>query len=373
MTDVVDLGMPTTVRPAIYQQPREKFLFLYPTTACGLRCRTCYVGSERLNAANTMTLETAISVMDYFRITSGHDKLYILGGEPTLHPDLPAIVKAARERGYTVTISSNGDFSDRTFDDLPPDLVSSFNFSLDSNDPEVHRKIRGNPRNFGIVTSRIAEAHTRGYQVRVMCTVSKTNVESALGMIRYVAELGADSLSFHNLGKTGNGARFLEPLSAHEWVSFCTAIEAHPPEPELAVFYPPTFVSASSQHYWADRGYPGCPARSLERPHVYPDGTVYACPVFMDGARNYARFEGDRLVLNPSDSNEMNAYLTVDPVCVGCPHTGTCGGGCPAYSQLPAYRDDGFYACDRSLTPLCILWTVAAWGARPADSVYQLR
>ena len=39
MMTTVDLGMPLTgARPPIYTQDRERFVFLYPTTACDLRC-----------------------------------------------------------------------------------------------------------------------------------------------------------------------------------------------------------------------------------------------------------------------------------------------------------------------------------------------
>lgn len=367
----VSLGVPTS-RPPIYSQARERYLFLYPTTACQLRCRHCYVGNDRLNAANTMSLELAAEIMDYFKITGGHDKMYILGGEPTMHPQLPEIVTAARERDYQVTISSNGDFDEELFGRMPPDLLNSFNFSLESADPKVHRRIRGNPGNFGQVTGRIRRAAELGYQIRIQTTVSRQNREGILDLIPFLADLGASTLSFHILGRTGNGGRFLEPLTPAEWMEFCAEIEAYPPEPRLAVYYPPTFVTAETQELLADRGYPGCPARTLDRPHVYPDGTVYACPVFMDGERHYARFTDGRLVINPSPDNEMNAYLASDPVCYGCSLTGTCGGGCPAYSQIPAYQD-GWYSCDRKITPICLLWSTYAWGKRPADALHALR
>jgi radical SAM protein with 4Fe4S-binding SPASM domain len=368
----VSVGMPA-VRPPLYAQPRERYLFLYPTTACQLRCRHCYVGNDRLNEANTMSLGFAIEIMDYFKITGGHDKLYILGGEPTMHPQLPEIVAAARARDYQVTISSNGDFEDELFERMPPDLLNSFNFSLESADPDTHRRIRGNPHNFDRVTGRIRRAAQLGYQIRIQTTVSRQNRDGILDLIPFLAELGASTLSFHILGRTGNGARFLEPLTPAEWMAFCAEIEAYPPEPRLAVYYPPTFVTAETQQMLFERGYPGCPARSLDRPHVYPDGTVFACPVFMDGDdRHYAHFRDGRLVINPSPSNEMNAYLTTDPVCHGCSHTGTCGGGCPAYSQLSSYQD-GWYACDREITPICLLWSTYAWGAQPADALHALR
>lgn len=371
----VDLGMPRATAP-IYTQPRERFLFLYPTTACQLRCRHCYVGNDRLNAENTMSLELAIQLLDYFKITGGHDKVYLLGGEPTMHPQLPQIVAAARERGYQVTISSNGDFEDELFDRMPPGTLNSFNFSLESADPRVHRAIRGNPHNYDQVVRHIELAARRGYQVRIQTTVSRRNRDGILDLIPFLAGRGVSTLSFHMLGKTGNGNRFLEPLSPAEWIELCREIEDYPPDPRLAVYYPPGFVTADEQDRLFERGYPGCPARTLDRPHVYPDGTVYACPVMMDtdSERYYARFSDGRLVINPSPDNEMNAYLASDPVCHGCARTGTCGGGCPAYSQLPAYREDDWFTCDRkSTTPICMLWTTYAWSNRPADTLHALR
>lgn len=368
--------MTTAVTPArtqpIYSRPRERFLYLYVTNRCGLRCRHCYVGSERLDRGGDLDLRQAERVLDHFRVVGGHDKLYILGGEPTLNPDLPAIVDAARCRGYSVTISTNGDFDDTVFDAIPSDVVASFNFSLESADPDVHRAIRGNPHNFARVTDRIRTARRRGYQVRVMCTVSRANAEHALDLVGFVADLGAHTLSFHNLGLTGNAARFLKPLSPREWMDFCAALEAHPRDPRIAVYYPPTFVRIEDQAAWADRGYPGCPARGFDRPHVYPDGTVYACPLLMDGARHYARFlPSGRLELNTAADNEMNAYLSADPLCTGCPAVDTCGGGCPAYSHLAGYDDA--YRCDGDITPLCVLWTTYAGTQPPAGTLHAFR
>jgi radical SAM protein with 4Fe4S-binding SPASM domain len=364
--------LPAPTRRPLYLQPREKYLYLYVTNRCGLRCRHCYVGSDRLDEGGDMSLDRAVAVMEYFRETGAHDKLYILGGEPTMNPDLPRIVSAARERGYSVTISSNGDFDDDVMDRLPPELLASWNFSLESADPAVHRAIRGNPHNFQRVTHRIRDAVRRGHQVRLMCTVSHANAATTLDLIPFAAELGATTLSLHNLGLTGNAARFLRPLTPLEWLSFCERIEAHAVDPRIAVYYPPTFVRLSDQPKWFDRGYPGCPARSFDRPHVYPDGTVYACPLLMDGARHYVRFtDGGGLQLNPDPANEMNAYLAKDPTCTGCPATTTCGGGCPAYPAVQSYGPE--YRCDRDITPLCILWTTYAGTARPAETVHAFR
>ena len=356
----------------LYRQNRERYLYLYVTQECNLRCKHCYVGNNRLNAAHRFDLPNLDALLEYFKVTGGHDKLYILGGEPTLHPQLPEIVRLANRKQYSVTISSNGEFPESLFNEIPPDTLASFNFSLESWLPEVHTKIRGDSSNFGEVIGKIRLASRLGYQTRVMCTVSKANCDSALGLINFVAELGAHTLSFHNLGRTGNAVTRLTPLSPQEWMHFCREIESHEPVDNLAVYYPPTFVDKDEQEKWAARGYPGCPARTLDRPHVYPDGTVYACPLFMDAERYYGRFVDGQLLLNTRPDNELNAYFHLDDICRGCGSSGTCGGGCPAYSALSSYAD-GWYKCDRQLTPLCILWTTYAWGEKPREELHDFR
>lgn len=357
----------------IYSRPREKYIYFYATNQCQLRCRHCYVGNERLNEADRFDLDKLHYYLQYFRAQGGHDRLYILGGEPTLHPQLPEFVDLAVGLNYTVCITSNGDFPDELFSKLPPNKVSSFNFSLESADREVHTRLRGRRDNFDKVVAKIKRANELGYRSRVSCTVSKTNVGNVLDLIPFVSELGAATLSFHNLGYMGNAKSLLQPLDPNEWMQFCQRIEDYPPEPSLTVYYPPSFVPIAEQSFWAhERGYPGCPAKSLDRPHVYPDGTVYSCPLLMDGEQYFAKFEDDQLKLNPSDKNELNALLSVNENCLGCSANQTCGGGCPAYERLDKPPGSSL-DCDRVTTPMCMLWTTYAWGARPDEITHRYR
>lgn len=353
-----------------YEQPCERYLYLYVTTDCNLRCKHCYVGSDRLNAPKYFDVATVENVLEYFRVVAGHDKLCILGGEPTLHPDLSKIVDIAGDKKYSITINSNGCFSDDFFKSIPPQKIEFLNFSLEASCAEIHGKIRGNS-SFEKVTDRIKRAVSLGYGVRVICTVSKANYEFALDMIPFVSNLGIDTLSFQNTGKVGNAGEFLTTLNPQEWMEFTKKIEAYPSPSNLTIYYPPIFVPIHEQIKWFNRGYPGCPARTLDRLHVYPDGTVYACPLLMDTDSYYAKFEKNKLVLNQKINNEMNAYLKADDICMGCEAAGVCGGGCPAYSTLEKYNN--WYKCDKKITPLCSLWLTYAGEKVPPENVHEFR
>ncbi|PQP33402.1 radical SAM protein, partial [Desulfobacteraceae bacterium SEEP-SAG9] len=55
-----------------------------------------------------------------------------LGGEPTLHPELPSAIQKARRIGFnSITIDTNGYLFNDILSKVGPDDVDYFNFSLD--------------------------------------------------------------------------------------------------------------------------------------------------------------------------------------------------------------------------------------------------
>jgi len=319
-----------------------------------------------------MDLNTIEKTLAYFRVFGGHDRLFLQGGEPTLHPNLPSIIQLGRQLGYRVNITTNGSFDNSFWDTISHDQLVSISFSIDSWQSAVHCDIRRvSEHYFFRLIDNIRTAKQLGYHTRAICTVARENWETAIGLIRFLADLHVDVLAYHALGRTGNSIGNLTPLSQTEWVEFCQQIENHEPLDELTVYYPPTYVSPDDLEKFHYRGYPTCPARTFDRPHVYPDGTVYACPIFMDETPNYVILGNDRFNRYLRDGKVMNTLFSVEPECAGCGMSRTCGGGCPAYSTLNSYSDHN--RCDKNLIPLCPLWTTFAWGKPAEGDLHEFR
>ncbi|MBL7156383.1 MAG: radical SAM protein [Candidatus Pacebacteria bacterium] len=356
----------------IYKNIKERFLFLYITGACSLRCKHCYLGNKKLNQAQKLSVVEIESILDYFKVTSGHDKLYLIGGEPTMHPQLDKIINMGINKGYSITISTNGLFEKKLFKILTPGKIVSLNISLDSWVPEEFQEIRSaSQKDFYKIIDNIKSAVNNGLQVRIMCTVSKSNSKNVLGMIEFLEKLGVHILSFHNLGMTGNAVRFLKPLSPSGWMNFCDAIEKSTPTDKMAVYYPPTFIKKEDIKKYIERGYPGCPGRSLDRPHVLPNGRIYFCPLFMDYDIYGAKIKKGIFSFNVEKNSELNLYYRPKNNCMKCNLNNLCLGGCPAYSYIDAYNN--FYTCDKNTIPLCILWTTYAWDRKPTASIHDFR
>lgn len=84
--------------------PRFRQIYLEITNVCNLRCSFCPPGNR---AAGFLSRENFLLALD--RLRPYTDYLYFhVKGEPLLHPLLPEFLALAGERGFLVTLTTNG-------------------------------------------------------------------------------------------------------------------------------------------------------------------------------------------------------------------------------------------------------------------------
>jgi radical SAM protein with 4Fe4S-binding SPASM domain len=81
------------------------YIQFYPTLRCNKSCVFCF--NRELAVVRDMSLEDYGTMLEALA-PAGVKTLDIIGGEPTLHPDIVRIVDRAVRRGLSVNISSNG-------------------------------------------------------------------------------------------------------------------------------------------------------------------------------------------------------------------------------------------------------------------------
>lgn len=75
------------------------------TTACNRKCVYCF--ADHAAQSSDIQMDAAREALDWIT-ASGCTEIRLLGGEPTLHPQFPAILCAALERGLQALVFSNG-------------------------------------------------------------------------------------------------------------------------------------------------------------------------------------------------------------------------------------------------------------------------
>ena len=113
-------------------------------TACNLACPVCFADAGK---GFNLTLEQVEGMLDRFVELEGRPEVVqFSGGEPTLHPQLPQMLEAARQRNIQyVMINTNGVrfAKDQKFLERIAPYRPFIYFQFDGLEPETYRKLRG--------------------------------------------------------------------------------------------------------------------------------------------------------------------------------------------------------------------------------------
>jgi sulfatase maturation enzyme AslB (radical SAM superfamily) len=131
----------------------------------GAECRHCYAGSSPEGDHGTMTADNWERVIDDAQALS-MDTVQFIGGEPTLHPELPRLVRYALGTGLKVDVYTN-------LVHVTPELWELFflpgvslGTSWYSADPDQRADITGSKGSHARTRGNIAEALRRGIPIR---------------------------------------------------------------------------------------------------------------------------------------------------------------------------------------------------------------
>ena len=150
-------------------------VFFHITTHCNLNCRHCYINTHQ-HGRKTLPLNVVKNWLKLFSQRARYANLVLLGGEPTLHPDLADIVKTAGRLAYaSITIDTNGYLFHDILSKIEPSDVDYISFSLDGATAATNDLIRGQGSYFEC-TKGIRNACDAGFNVSVIFTVSQTKI-----------------------------------------------------------------------------------------------------------------------------------------------------------------------------------------------------
>src|SRR6266700_3531611 len=152
---------------AVATADRLRFLWLEVTGRCQLRCRHCYAESGPDGNHGSMTATDWRRVLDE-AAELGVNDVQLIGGEPTLHPDLPDLVRHALRLGLAVEVYSNlaRPMPDTLWSvfELPGVRLATSYYSADATMHDWITKGRGSHRR---TRSNIVESRRRGIPIRV--------------------------------------------------------------------------------------------------------------------------------------------------------------------------------------------------------------
>ncbi len=288
----------------------ERNIFFHILTACNLSCRHCYINIAQHGSA-TLSKEKIEKWLTIFADPGKKTNLILLGGEPTLHPDLPFVIQKAKELGFFVTVDSNGFLFHDLLEKTTPDLLDFLSFSLDGPDAASNDPIRGSGV-FEVCVANIQRAVAKGFNVSVIFTVSRKNLQALAGMVPLLRRLKVKKFFIQVIGLRGNSAQndsdATMQVSREQWLAIVPEVARQAAEQGIHVTYPQVFLRPDERFE--------CAGNVAENFFIFPNGRVYQCPLCEDHPINAYRIEDDRLVKNEGLTEERFFRLNIVEGCV---------------------------------------------------------
>lgn len=162
----------------------------YVTYRCSSRCQYCNVWQDpRFRGVRELGLEEAQAL-----IAQGYEAgvryIDFTGGEPTLYPYLPELLRYARGLGIKTEVTTNGLSGEPGRLRETAQWADKFNLSLDTLDPDAYRRLRGVGRLEDALETMEALAPIR--IPRIMTVVTRENLSELDRLVRYAQERRAE-------------------------------------------------------------------------------------------------------------------------------------------------------------------------------------
>ena len=277
-------------------------IFFHILTQCNLKCRHCYINPEQ-HGTQRLSLNTIQSWLKTLAQRVPVADLIFLGGEPTLHPELPGAIRSARQLGYrSITIDTNGYLFHDILDQITPQEVNFISFSLDGASPSTNDPIRGKG-SFSICTQGIRKAAAKGFRTSLIYTVSSLNLNELQAIPPLLTGLKIDRFFIQVIGLRGQSATCAErpmenlQVTRDQWQTHVLPVAHQVASQGIRVTYPKVFLDLNEPFE--------CAGRVADNYFIFPNGRVYRCPLCEDYPLHSMVFDDDLIAMPPINEADL--------------------------------------------------------------------
>ncbi len=175
------------------------------TRSCNLACVHCRAAAQDRPYEGELTLAECRRVMD--EIAEVAQPIVILtGGEPLLRPDVFELAAYGNEKGFRMTLATNGTLlTPEIADRMIATGIQRISISIDGASAQSHDAFRMVPGAFEGALRGIAAARAAGLDFQVNTTITQANIEEFPKIHELVVSLGAVAHHIFLLVPMGRG------------------------------------------------------------------------------------------------------------------------------------------------------------------------
>jgi MoaA/NifB/PqqE/SkfB family radical SAM enzyme len=159
--------------------------YIQVTRICNQHCLFCSNPENQ----RTLSLADCRAALEQL-LADGYDGVILTGGEPTLHPELEAIVELARAAGIQVRMISNGQetAAPGLLERLQAAGLGHLHVSVHSCRPQVQAQLTGNPESWPNIAATLERAGRLGLQCDINTVICAQNADHLDETVAYMLE-----------------------------------------------------------------------------------------------------------------------------------------------------------------------------------------
>lgn len=301
------------------------------TYGCNNACNHCYNEPARFDMPS-------FAATDWFQIIDrlhavGVPHLIITGGEATLHPDLPDIIRYANNLGHVVGMNTNGrrlaqlDYAQTLVDAG----LNHIQITLGSNRPAIHDAIM-NAKSFHQTVRGIENAIASGLHTITNTTLMRRNMDHATEIIDYLYDLGIRTFAMNGMIYSGGGFADPNAIPEAEMPPLLIQVRDHAQAKGMRfLWYTPTEYCRMSP-VELEIGAKRCNAGEYSI-CIEPNGDVLPCQSYYVAAGNILRDPWEKIWRSElfrtfREREDDPIWAGLPSKCHHCPDLPLCGGGC---------------------------------------------
>lgn len=300
------------------------------TYRCNNRCVHCYNESGR--ALQELDCAQWKAVLE--RVwQAGIPHVVFTGGEPTLIPFLPELIRHAEALGMITGLNTNGRRlrESEYLQQLVDAGLDHVQITLESHDAAIHDRITAARSAWQETTQGIRSALASPLFVMTNTTLLRSNSAGLKDTLRFLEEMGVPTVGLNGLIYSGRGAQVDESISEDDLPDLLDIAKAHAAQSgQRLIWYTPTMYCHFNP-IESNLGVKGCTAAQYNM-CVEPDGGVLPCQSYYTQLGNILNDSWVSIWEHPLANAIRNRDYAPDG-CHFCDLMDTCGAGCPLHLQ----------------------------------------
>ena len=298
------------------------------TYGCNNACAHCYNEPGRMKTL--MPLEQWKKVLDKLEdIAVPH--VVFTGGEPTLVPFLPELVKYADDLGIVTGLNTNGRLlrDDGLTEKLAEGSLDHIQITLESVHASVHDAMVCSPGAWEETVAGIKNALKHGIYVNTNTTLLKNNtsVQEVETLVNFLNDLGVKTVGLNVLIYSGKGKEVDTGIPVEELKEILFAAEESVRRNgQKLLWYTPTQYCVFDPQDMG-LGFKTCTAAKYSM-CIEPDGSVLPCQSWYEPVGNILTDPWQKIWNAPLCDRLRNKKYMPEK-CLGCETVDICSCGCP--------------------------------------------